>query len=77
MKKIKVLTVIQLIRKGGVELAAINFARGLDKSLYDVTFLLVDRLENQDEALADELRFEGFGTIAADIMQDTNLFCHF
>ena len=64
MKKIKVLTVIQLIRKGGVELAAINFARGLDKSLYDVTFLLVDRLENQDEALADELRFEGFGIVS-------------
>ncbi len=64
MKKTKVLTVIQLIRKGGVELAAINFARGLDKSLYDVTFLLVDRLENQDEALADELRSDGFDIVS-------------
>lgn len=63
MKKIKVLTVIQLIRKGGVELAAINFSRGLDKNIYDVTFLLIDCYDNQDDILAEKLKSEGFDIV--------------
>lgn len=54
------LIVIQLVRRGGVELVAINFARNLDKSKYDISFLLVDPYEGQDEELLVELKNEGF-----------------
>ena len=60
MNKIKLLIVIQLVRYGGVELVAINFARNLDKSKYDVSFLLIDPYENQDNGFLEELKGEGF-----------------
>ena len=66
MKK-KILIVIQLIRRGGVELVAINFARNLDKSKFDITFLLVNPEENQDEILLNELKSEGFNFIEMPI----------
>lgn len=62
MKK-KLLIVIQLVRRGGVELVAINFARKINKSKFDISFLLVDPYENQDEELLCELRNEGFSFI--------------
>ena len=60
MSKKKILVVIQLVRYGGVELVAINFARNLDKEKYDVSFLLIDPYENQNEAFYHELKDEGF-----------------
>ena len=45
----KVLVVIQLLRRGGVELAALNFARALSREKYAVTLLLVNPDEAQDE----------------------------
>lgn len=59
MKK-KLLIVIQLVRSGGVELVAINFARHLDKTKYDISFLLINPYENQDEEFVQELKDEGF-----------------
>lgn len=59
MKK-KLLIVIQLVRRGGVELVAINFARKVNKEKFDVSFLLVDPYEPQDEDLLEELKNEGF-----------------
>lgn len=59
MKK-KLLIVIQLVRRGGVELVAINFARKIDKSKFDISFLLIDPYEPQDEDLLQELKDEGF-----------------
>lgn len=63
MKK-KLLVVIQLVRRGGVELAAIQFAQNLDKAKYDISFLLVDPYEEQDASLAEELEQEGFRLFA-------------
>ncbi|MGN1328889.1 MAG: glycosyltransferase [Eubacterium sp.] len=60
MKKKKLLIVIQLVRRGGVELVAINFARKIDRSKFDISFLLVDPYEPQDEVLLKELEDEGF-----------------
>lgn len=60
MKK-KVLVVIQLIRRGGIELAAINFARHLDKNKFDIDFLLINPYEEQDIDLYSDLKKEGFG----------------
>lgn len=62
MKK-KMLIVIQLVRRGGVELVAINFARKINKSKFDISFLLVDPYENQDEELLSALKNEGFSFI--------------
>lgn len=59
MKK-KLLIVIQLVRSGGVELVAINFARHLDKTKYDISFLLINPYENQDEEFVRALKKEGF-----------------
>lgn len=58
MKK-KLLVVIQLIRRGGVELAAVNFAKNLDKSKFDISFLLLNPYEPQDDALKQELVLDG------------------
>lgn len=58
MKK-KLLVVIQLIRRGGVELAAINFAKSMDKSKFDISFLLLNPYEPQDASLKNELELEG------------------
>lgn len=63
MNKKRLLIAIQLVRRGGVELVAINFARKLDKNKFDISFLLVDPYENQDEALILELEQEGFSLI--------------
>lgn len=64
MKK-KLLVVIQLLRKGGVELAAINFAENLDKNLYDITFLLISPYGSaQDDRLADKLASDGFKIVS-------------
>lgn len=63
MKKKKVLVVIQLIRRGGVELVAINFARQLNPDNFDVTFLLINPDEEQDGKFADDLLSDGFKII--------------
>lgn len=55
MKKKKILIVIQLLRRGGVELVALNFALNLPRDKYDVTLLLVDINEHQDQSLVDEV----------------------
>ncbi len=60
MIKKKLLIVIQLVRSGGVELVAINFARHLDRKKYDISFLLINPYENQDEEFVRELKQEGF-----------------
>lgn len=56
----KVLVVIQLLRRGGVELAALNFARALSREKYAVTLLLVNPDEAQDEELEQEVKAQGF-----------------
>lgn len=61
--KKKLLIALQLIRRGGVELVAINFARNLDLQKYDVTFLLINANEHHDDVLEAELKEEGFGII--------------
>ncbi len=63
-RKTRLLVVIQLVRRGGVELVAINFARELDKSKYDVSFLLVAPYEGIDAELLKELESEGFSFIS-------------
>ena len=42
MEKKKLLVVMQHLRRGGVELAAINFASNLNKDKYSITYYLVD-----------------------------------
>lgn len=59
----EVLVVIQLVRRGGVELAAINFAKNLDKKEFNVTFLLLNPDEGQDDELLAELKDQGFEII--------------
>ena len=56
----KVLVVIQFLRRGGVELAAVNFATKLNKEKFDVSFLLVNPDDNQDEILHKELSEQGY-----------------
>ncbi len=56
----KVLVVIQLLRRGGVELAALNFAKALSKEKYAVTLLLVNPDEAQDKELEQEVKAQGF-----------------
>ena len=56
----EVLVVIQLVRRGGVELAAINFAKNLDKEKFNVTFLLLNPDEGQDDELLAELEAQGY-----------------
>ena len=64
MKK-KVLIVIQLVRRGGVEMVAINSARALDKDKFEVSFLLIDPYaQEQDDAFLKELKSEGFSFTA-------------
>ena len=55
MKKKKLLVVLQQLRRGGVELAAINFASHLSKEKYDITYYLVDIESNHDESLEKEI----------------------
>lgn len=57
--KKKVLTVIQLIRRGGVELAAINFSSHLDPKKYEVTYYLLNPSEGRDDELAAEITKSG------------------
>lgn len=55
-----VLTVIQLVRRGGVELTAINLATSLDREKFKVSFLLLNPYEGQDNELLDELKQRGY-----------------
>lgn len=55
MNRKKVLIVIQLFRRGGVELAALNFALNLNPEKFEVSFLLLNPYENQDEDLKNEI----------------------
>lgn len=59
MEKKKLLVVIQHLRRGGVELAAINFASNLNKEKYSITYYLVDVQNYHDEALEKELLASG------------------
>ena len=61
----ELLVVIQLVRRGGVELAAINFAKNLDKEKFRVSFLLLNPYEEQDEELLCELKEQDFNIIYA------------
>ena len=58
MKK-KVLVVIQLLRRGGIEIAAVNFASHLDKNKYDITYYLQNTSEGQDEELVKSVLKSG------------------
>lgn len=60
IKKKKLLIAIQLVRRGGVELVAINFARHLNPEKFDITFLLVNPCGKNDIELKDELTEKGF-----------------
>lgn len=55
-----VLIVIQLVRRGGVELTAINLAVNLDKEKFKVSFLLLNPYEGQDNELLNELKQRGY-----------------
>lgn len=59
----KVLMVVQLLRRGGVELVALNFARSLDREKYDVSFLLMSVGGEHDEALEKEVAAQGYRVI--------------
>lgn len=59
MEKKKLLVVMQHLRRGGVELAAINFASNLNKDKYSITYYLVDVQNYHDEALESELLTSG------------------
>ena len=48
MNKKKLLIVLQHFRRGGVELAALNFALNLDESKYDITFLLLGPFRSEE-----------------------------
>lgn len=58
MKK-KVLVVIQLLRRGGIEIAAVNFASHLDKNKYDITYYLQNTSKGQDEELVKSVLKSG------------------
>lgn len=58
MKK-KVLVVIQLLRRGGVEIAAVNFASHLDKEKYEITYYLQNASEGQDDELVKQVLKSG------------------
>lgn len=75
MEKKKLLVVIQHLRRGGVELAAINFASNLNKEKYSITYYLVDVQNYHDEALEKELLASGakslrFHTASMAILKD-------
>lgn len=65
MKKKKLLVVLQQLRRGGVELAAINFASHLSKEKYDITYYLVNIESNHDESLEEEIISSGAKIIKA------------
>ncbi len=65
MKKKKLLVVLQQLRRGGVELAAINFASHLSKEKYDITYYLVNIESNHDESLEKEIISSGAKIIKA------------
>lgn len=62
MKK-RLLIVIQLLRRGGVELAALNFALSLNPEKYDITFYLIDPSEGRDKDLYALLADKGIKII--------------
>lgn len=63
MNKKKLLIVLQHFRRGGVELAALNFALNLDESKYDITFLLLGPFDEHDEQLEQEVLTHNFKII--------------
>ncbi|MGN0527794.1 MAG: glycosyltransferase family 1 protein [Eubacterium sp.] len=63
MNKKKILIVLQHFRRGGVELAALNFALNLDESKYDLTFLLLGPFEEHDKQLEQEIIGKSFKII--------------
>lgn len=65
MKK-KVLVVIQLLRRGGIEIAAVNFASHLNKEKYDITYYLQNADDGQDETLVKEVLKSGAKIIIRD-----------
>lgn len=68
MKK-KVLVVIQLLRRGGVEIAAVNFASHLDKEKYEITYYLQNASEGQDDELVKQVLKSGAKIIKKDNLQ--------
>ena len=65
MKK-KVLVVIQLLRRGGIEIAAVNFASHLNKDKYEITYYLQNADEGQDEDLVQSVLNSGAKIIVRD-----------
>ena len=65
MKK-KLLVVLQHFRRGGVELAAINFAEHLNKDKYDITYYLLNVSSEHDRELEKEIRSAGSHIIIRD-----------
>ncbi len=65
MEKKKLLVVLQQLRRGGVELAAINFASNLNKEKYDITYYLVNIESNHDKSLEEEIIASGAKIINA------------
>ncbi len=63
----EVLVVIQLVRRGGVEIVAINFAKQLQSlKKYNISFLLINPNEHQDEELYSQLKADGFNIYEVD-----------
>lgn len=62
MKK-KLIIVIQLLRRGGVEIVALNFALSLNPDKYDITFCLINPSEGRDEELYSLLSDKGIKII--------------
>ena len=60
MESKRILIIIQMIRRGGVELVALNFARSLKSFGHDVSFLLINPDEHNDDELMNAVRKEGF-----------------
>lgn len=58
-----VLVVIQHIRRGGVELVAVNLSKNLNPDKYKVTYLLINPYEDQDNEFENELKNEGYEII--------------
>ena len=55
MNKKRLLIVLQHFRKGGVEIAALNFAMNLDINKYDLTFLLLGPFTEHDKQLEQKV----------------------
>lgn len=72
MKK-KVLIVIQQLRRGGVEVAAINFASHLDQNKYEFTYYLQKIESEQDKELIEKIKSSNSRVIIKNKIKDTYL----